>query len=178
MPLVYASSALRLMNSNIAKAAIHENPYPQTLYAHKIDTSSLENPGIWIIWNGVPTPTVKILRHCSPASAALQRNRQLPAYPRRRYDGGRRPTSTAGGLGSCSPLRRHSSRIINAASKSRRRYVTVSGAGQLVLQGNFRPGQKSPQSNRKTSKTQFLCLFRQARISRYNRERLPATYRL
>jgi len=47
----------------------------------KSTNSSLENPGIA---SGVPTRTVNILRHDSPASAALQRNRQLPAYPRRR----------------------------------------------------------------------------------------------
>ena len=58
------------------------------------------NPGIWIIGNGGPTPAVKILRHCSPASAALTTQSptsRLPSTPPPVvvYDGGRRASRAA-----------------------------------------------------------------------------------
>ena len=55
MPALPCSST-----STPVEPAGQPNPsFPQTLYSDKIDNSSLENPGIRIIWNGGPTRTLE-----------------------------------------------------------------------------------------------------------------------
>ena len=71
------------------KIGFHFSAAPQTLYADKNDISSLENPRIWIIWNGVPTRQLFSRLGCAATLSPTSRLPSTPA-PVVDYDGGRR----------------------------------------------------------------------------------------